>query len=250
MFTKKTNIGAIILSCVLMSLSILFSLNAISDETEEQTEEQAEEQAEQQAEQQAEEQHTKELITNRKAIISIIEDKLSTAYSFNSSSANRVPHFEKLDKIFPTWHHGEPAAARQFWLTLNLQAHLVQYRVDYVYMVNDVTAVVEGKRLIVWTRNNESSIIEKEFWPFQYWSNLTHHVNGKCVKCIDVTYAANYTIKLTRNDSNEWIIMSEELVNQPGIPNKWEADCSMDKFLRDWGFKSTCGQKSKTLFGQ
>lgn len=190
-----------------------------------------------------------EAVQQREAIIALVEDELSDAYSFNSQSEYPIPHFEKLDALFPSWHHGEAANARQFWLTLDFHAQLVQYRVDYIYKVNDFTAVIGGKRLVVWTRDEKSSIIEKEFWPFQYWANLTRHKNGKCVKCIDVTYAAVFEMRLNMDENGVWTVFSEKFTDQPGIPNIWEEDCTLEKFLKDWGFKSTCGEEKSSLFG-
>ncbi|MBN2717180.1 MAG: hypothetical protein JXX14_15110 [Deltaproteobacteria bacterium] len=189
-----------------------------------------------------------EAVQQRTAIIELVEDELSSAYSFNSKSDYPVPFYEKLDEIYPTWHHGEPAAARQFWLTLDFHAHLVQYRVDYIYKVNDFTAVAGGKRLVVWTRDERSSIIEKEFWPFQYWANLTQHKNAKCVKCIDVTYASVFELRLSLDENGKWTVIKEKLTEQPEIPNTWEEDCGMQKFLEDWGFISVCGKKKSSMF--
>jgi hypothetical protein len=188
-------------------------------------------------------------VQERGTIIALVEDDLSAAYSFDNQSQYPIPHFEKLDVLFPSWHHGEAAAARQFWLTLDFRAQLVQYRVDYIYKVNDFTAVVGGKRLVVWTRDEKASILEKDFWPFQYWANLTQHKNGKCVKCIDVTYAAVFEMRMTRDENGNWTIVAEKLTDQPGIPNNWEDDCAMEMFLRDWGFNSRCGTKKTSLFG-
>lgn len=187
-------------------------------------------------------------IQEREKIITLIEDDLSSAYSFDSESSYPIPHYEKLDGIHPLWHHGDPATGRQFWLTVNFQAHLVHYRVDSIHFANELTAFVRGKRLIVWTRNAESSIIEKRLWTFQYWANLNRHPNSRCVKCVDVTYAVGYNIKLKKKESGNWVIDKEELFEQPKIPNKWEENCALENYLKDWGFVTTCGKKSKSLF--
>lgn len=252
---KNRNMISILLLVLSVAAVISFSVIAFSGEAEtaervatsgEQIEDGID--AENGAENGAEE--MQQIVQHRETIISMVEDDFSAAYSFDSSSEYPIPHYEKLDRLFPMWHHGEPAAARQFWLTLDFHAQFVQYRVDYVYMVNDVTAVVGGKRLVVWTRSKDSSIIEKGYWPFQYWSNLTRHANDKCVKCIDVTYAVGYSMKLKLSERGAWSVISEELYDQPGIPNTWEEDCKMEKFLKDWGFNSTCGEEKMSLFGQ
>lgn len=191
-----------------------------------------------------------EAVLDRERIIEQIEDNLSTAYSFDADSPYKLPHYEVLDRIFPQWHRGEPAVARQMWLTLGFAAHVVLYRVDYVFLANRTTALVSGKRLVVWTRDPEASIVGKGLWPFQMWSNLTKYENSSCVKCVDVTYAVRYRMKLKKNEAGEWIIEEERLLDSPNIPHELENSCTMKKQLQDWGFEDICtgGGGKGTLF--
>lgn len=191
-----------------------------------------------------------EATIDRERIIEQIEDHLSDAYSFNTDSSYKLPHYEVLDRIFPQWHHGEPAVARQMWLTLGFAAHIVLYRVDYVFLVNRTTALVSGKRLVVWTRDPEASIVAKGLWPFQLWSRLAKYENSRCVKCVDVTYATRYRMKLKKTVQEEWMIEEERLLDSPSIPHEIKNSCTMKKQLKDWGFEDNCtgGGGKGTLF--
>ena len=65
------------------------------------------------------------IIKDKLAIIELVEDELSKAFSFEESTPHKVPHFEVLDRVYPKWHKDKPALARQFWLMHKFQAHLV-----------------------------------------------------------------------------------------------------------------------------
>jgi hypothetical protein len=188
-------------------------------------------------------------VRDREKIIELVEDDLAQAYTFLVDSSHKLPHYEVLDRIFPQWHHGEPAVARQMWLTLNFAAHIVLYRIDYVFLAGQTTALVAGKRLVVWTREPGSSIAGKGLWPFQMWTNLMQHENSRCVKCTDVTYAVRFRMKLKRGESGDWTIEEERTFDFPEIPHELENSCVMKKQLKDWGFMDTCtGSGKSTLF--
>jgi hypothetical protein len=177
----------------------------------------------------------------RDKIIELIEDELSEAYSFTGSSTHRVPHFEVLDRIFPKWHHGDPAAARQFWVNAGYQTFMVFYRVDYVYVVNEVSAKVEGKRLVLWKQTADGPDYS-EFWPFQLWAALpkrTHRDNTY----LSAIYPMRFKMKLTVNERGEWYIAEERIRDKPEMSNNLQNHCLYEKHLEEWGLKNDCNKK-------
>lgn len=177
----------------------------------------------------------------RDRIISLIEDELSSAYSYTRKSLHRVPHFEVIDKIFPTWHHGEAATARQFWVKANYHTFLVYYRVDYVYLISDVAAKVEGKKFVYWSQEDDAPDYEG-YWPFQLWAALgkrTHRDNTY----LSAAYAMRYKMKLSLNETGDWVITEERYSDNPEMINNLRDHCSFEKLLPDWGLKNECNQK-------
>lgn len=171
----------------------------------------------------------------RTEIITLIEDKLSEAYSFTENATHRLPHFEVLDTIFPRWHHGERAKGRQFWVSTNYRAFLVFYRVDYVHIVNGASVIVKGKKLIVWTENNDPKDLEG-FWPFQFWAALGTQSNNY----LNANYALRYTMKLNLTDTEEWVISEEIVHDKPEMENNLKDHCLYEKQLLDWGLRNYC----------
>lgn len=177
----------------------------------------------------------------REKIISLIERDLSQAYSYTNTSPHRLPHFEVIDEIFPQWHHGAPAVARQFWVTAGYSRFVVFYRVDYVHVMNDVAAKVEGKRLVIWSEYEDGPDLEK-FWPFQLWAALqkqTHRDNSY----LSSAYAMRFKMKLSLNEKGEWIIAEESFSDNPEMMNNIKDNCSFEKQMIDWGLKNDCNKK-------
>ncbi len=174
----------------------------------------------------------------RDKIIHLIEDKLSDACSFTESSTHKVPHFEVLDQIFPKWHKGERATSRQFWVDARYLAFLVFYRVDYIYITSDISAVVKGKKLIYWTENKDTSKLKK-LWPFQFWTDLIHRA-PRDNNYLNASYTVRYGMKLSLNESEEWVIAEEKLYDNPNMVNNLRDHCSSEKQLSDWGLRSDC----------
>ncbi len=215
-----------------------FSVRANAlDETEKDSSEDKAEKSDEAAAESYEEDNAK----MRLNIIDLIEKDLSQAYSYTQSSTHRLPHFEIIDKIYPKWHHGNAAAARQFWLNANYRTFMVLYRVDYVYLINDAAARVEGKRLIVWNENEEGIDIEK-YWPFQLWAALgkrTHRDNTY----LSAAYAQRYKMKLALNEKGEWVVAEEMIADNPEMVNNIKNPCLFEKQLEDFGLKNDCNKK-------
>jgi hypothetical protein len=174
----------------------------------------------------------------RTEIISLVEDTLSSSYSYSKTSTHQVPHFEVLDRIYPKWHHGKPAIGRQFWIDADYRAFFVLYRVDYVHIVNSVMTKVKGKKLIYWTKRDEAPKLDK-FWPFQFWASLGQR-SRRDNDYRESSYAIRFGMKITRNESLEWIISEEALYDEPNIENDIRDHCQYEKQLLDWGLKSDC----------
>lgn len=177
----------------------------------------------------------------RDKIINLIENELSEAYTFTESSMHRVPHFEVLDQIFPNWHHGSPSVARQFWVNADYKTFMVLYRVDYVYIVNNVSVKVEGKRLVIWNQGEDSPDYAK-LWPFQLWASIskrTHRDNTY----LAALYPMRYKMKLTVNEKGDWYIAEERIVDNPDMLNNLKNHCLFEKQLEDWGLKNDCNKK-------
>ncbi len=174
----------------------------------------------------------------RDEIIALIEERLSGAYSFGKKDPHKVPHFEVLDELFPKWHGGSPAVGRNFWLMAEYKTFLVFYRVDYVHLVNSLTAVAEGKKLIVWTRQDEGVQLEK-LWPFQLWDRLVP-ARGNKNSYLSAVYAMHYRMKLSRSESGRWFVVEEESRDAPNMENDLRVHCLFAEQLRRWGLRSTC----------
>ena len=180
-------------------------------------------------------------VSIRDKIINLIEGTLSEAYSFTGSSLHRVPHFEVLDKVYPKWHHGDPAVARQFWVNAEFVSFTVLYRADYVHIVNEVSARVEGKRLILWNQQEGGSDFS-EYWPFQLWASLpkrTHRDNTY----LSAMYPMRYKMKLAMDENGDWYIVEEQLRDIPEMANNLRNHCLYEKQLKDWGLKNDCNKK-------
>ncbi len=179
--------------------------------------------------------------TIRENIISLIEDDLSNAYSYTNKSSHRLPHFEVIDEIFPQWHQGNPAVARQFWLSAGYRRFLVFYRVDYVEIVNDMTAKVAGKRLVIWSEKEDELEFEK-YWPFQLWAALqkqTYRDNTY----LSAAYTMRYQMKLSLNETGKWFIVEERILENPEMMNNIKDNCTFKKQMADWGLKNDCDKK-------
>jgi hypothetical protein len=177
----------------------------------------------------------------RDKIIALIEHDLSNAYSYTSNSPHALPHFEVIDKIFPKWHHGNPAVARQFWVRAGYRRFVVFYRVDYVYVMSEAAAKVEGKRLVIWSENEEETDLEK-FWPFQLWAALqkqTHRDNTY----LSSAYTMRFKMSLSLNEKGEWIVADERFLDNPEMMNNIKDNCLFEKQMQDWGLKNDCNKK-------
>jgi len=179
-----------------------------------------------------------ETTRERETIIELIEDDLAAAYTYTKSSRHRVPHFEVLDRIFPGWHHGNPAVGRQFWVEARYRAFIVHYRVDSVFMTNAVTAIVRGKKLAAWSERKTDSGLQK-LWPVQLWTHLTtrRYQDNNYLSSI---YAMRFEMKLTRAENGGWIIATEKLYDNPQMENSLSHRCDYQKQFADWGLKSDC----------
>jgi hypothetical protein len=177
----------------------------------------------------------------RGKIVDLIENELAQAYSYTASSTHRLPHFEVIDQIFPKWHHGNPSAARQFWVNADYRTFVVLYRVDYVYLLNDAAAQVEGKRLVIWSETEDELNIEK-YWPFQLWASLEKRTQ-RDNSYLSAAYAIPYKMKMTLNEKGEWIVTEETLKNNPEMVNNIKNPCLYEKQLADWGLKNDCNKK-------
>ena len=79
-------------------------------------------------------------------VIGLVEDRLSKALSFKRRG--EVPDFSTLDEIHPGWDNGDPGKARRAWVDRNWFYHLVEYRVDSVFLTSLFTARVRGKKRV------------------------------------------------------------------------------------------------------
>ena len=174
----------------------------------------------------------------RREIIELVEDTLSEAYSFTPTSVHKVPHYEVLDRIFPGWHNGEPAVARDFWVVAAYRTFLVFYRVDYVHVVNSVTASVRGKRLVAWELVDGETDLKK-YWPIQFWTHLTSR-RYQANNYLHAIYAMRYQMKLTKTETGRWIIAEENFSSDAQIENKLSNQCTYMNQFRDWGLISEC----------
>ncbi len=177
----------------------------------------------------------------RETIIKLIEERLSNAYSFTASSVHKIPHFEVLDEIHQKWHHGKPAVARQFWVHAGYTAFKVLYRVDYVYIVNDVVAEVAGKKLIMWSQLDEKPDWD-DFWPFQLWASISKR-SQRDDSYLSAMYTMRYKMKLTINEKEEWTISEERISDNREMVNNLRDHCMYEAQLADWGLKNDCNQK-------
>lgn len=182
-----------------------------------------------------------ENIQIKSEIITLIEDKVSDAYSFRESSAHQMPNFEYLDRVFPKWHHGDPALGRNFWLMAQYRYFLVFYRVDYVHVVNDALVNVRGKKLIIWTKDPKSQKLDK-FWPIQFWSQLGV-MDQRDNNYLHAMYAMRYGMKLVRDATGGWIISEAYVYDNPAMDNNLSDHCKYKKQLAELGLASDCEEK-------
>lgn len=180
-------------------------------------------------------------IEMRDKIISLIEDQLSEAYSFTPKSTHPVPHFEVLDKLYPKWHFGKPAVSRQYWIDAGYTLFTVLYRVDYVFVMNDVVAKVEGKKMIIWSELEDVPDLSV-LWPFQIWSSLQRQ-KIRDNTYLSAAYAVRYKMRLTLNEEGQWIILEERLPKNPEMLNNLKKHCVYEKQMATWGLKNDCDRK-------
>ena len=180
-------------------------------------------------------------MATRSEIIALIEETLAEAYTFGPDSIHKVPHFEVLDEIHPKWHHGKPALARQYWVAAGYTAFKVYYRVDYVYIVNDVVIEVEGKRLIMWSQLDEPPTWDN-YWPFQLWASIPKR-SQRDDSYLSAMYTMRYKMKLAINEKEEWTITEERLFDNPEMVNNLRDHCTYEEQLEDWGLKNDCNRK-------
>jgi hypothetical protein len=189
----------------------------------------------------AEENEAADAVETRGKIIDLIEHDLAEAYSFTESSTHRLPHFEIIDRIFPKWHHGNAAGARQFWVSAAYRMFVVLFRVDYVYLMNDAAARVEGKRLVIWSQNEEGTDFGK-FWPFQLWAAVGKRTQ-RDNSYLEAAYTMRYQMKLALNEKGEWVVVEETQRDNPEMVNNIKNPCLYEKQLADWGLKNDCNKK-------
>lgn len=80
------------------------------------------------------------------AVIQLIEDRLAAAYTIRGPKD--TPDFGTLDRIYPQWHHGEPAKQRRKWTFHRYLSYQVSYSVYSVWINRPDTAVVKGKKTV------------------------------------------------------------------------------------------------------
>lgn len=184
-------------------------------------------------------------IAARDEIIALVEDKLSDACSFGERSSHKVPHFEVLDELFPKWHGGDPAVGRNFWLMAEYRAFAVFYRVDYVHLVNSLSAVAEGKKLIFWTKKDDTFAVEK-LWPFQLWDRLSP-ARGNKNSYLSAVYSMRYRMKLSRSESGRWFVVEETTRDEPNMENDLRVHCLFPEQLKKWGLDNSCRQSRLSM---
>ena len=123
----------------------------------------------------------------RYEIISLIEDRLASAYSIKSSSES--PDFGTLDIIYPEWHNGSPVEARRNWSSHNYEKYDVSYVVYSVYENQPGLATAKGEKEIKFSR-----------W-YGFWSSP--------VKMKEEITRKPFTIICVQDASGEWSILSE-----------------------------------------
>ncbi len=124
---------------------------------------------------------------NKLAVIEIIEDHLSNAFTIRSADDN--PDFGTLDFIFPQWHNGEPAEERRGWTFHGLQTYKIKYVVYSVHEDQPGIMTVQGIKRIALTRL-------LKFWIFP-------------PELKQETFSIAYTIKCRQKRMGEWIITKE-----------------------------------------
>jgi hypothetical protein len=174
----------------------------------------------------------------RAELITMVEVDLSEAYSFPCRTNERLPDFEKLDRIYPTWHLGDPAVARRYWLKTGYRYHRVFYRVDYVRSQGEFRAEIGGKKLVVWTKNREAELT-CELWPFQYWP-WAEKCESEWVDCDYAIYALKYKLEARKSQQGGWTIVRERTDRRPIIPPEARQECSFEKQLLDWCPRCSC----------
>jgi len=126
---------------------------------------------------------------DRLAIIRLIEDRLAEALTIRNE--DETPDFGTLDRIYPQWHGGEPAKARQAWTFHSYRNHVVTYVVHTVNMDRPAMATVMGKKQVSFARKK------------------------KLLKTIPrterKTEEARFTLVCRRRPSGDWEIMKETL---------------------------------------
>lgn len=174
----------------------------------------------------------------RDTLVSLVEVELSEAYSFPCPGGQQLPDFEALDRVYPTWHRGDPAVARRYWLHTGYRYHRVFYRVDFVRSQGQFRAELAGKKLVVWTKNRDADLT-CDLWPFQYWP-WAEKCESEWIDCEYAIYALKYTMEARKSHAGEWTIVGERTDRQPIAPPTARQECSFEKQLLDWCPRCSC----------
>jgi hypothetical protein len=179
-------------------------------------------------------------------IIMLIEDNLSTAYSFTAEEAEKIPDFSILDRIFPNWHHGKPAESRKTWLKKGYLIHQILYRVDFITMQSEFRAKAKGKKLVIWT-NNDKPLPQKEFWQVQLWAQA-EYCKKSLVECDYMIYSQRYSMDLEKSNFDHWFVVREHNEDKPRVPHTVKKTCSLSRQLGDFCPKCDCPAPVEPLF--
>ncbi len=98
--------------------------------------------------------------TEKKKLIAMIENELAGAWTIGSPEDN--PCFGTLDRLYPEWHGGDPAAARRKWTFHGYETYHVFYRVYTLDMSQPGLAVLKGKKTVLQQRMITFSIFPPE----------------------------------------------------------------------------------------
>jgi len=121
------------------------------------------------------------------AIIRLIEDRLAAALTIWSEKD--APDFGTLDRIYPEWHHGEPAKQRRQWTFHDYQYYMVIYSVHSVWINRPNAAIVKGNKKVRSSR-------KISFLKFFRDTKME-------------TFEIQFTITCRRNSLGLWEIMKE-----------------------------------------
>lgn len=126
---------------------------------------------------------------DKRAIITLIEDRLSEALTVRSPKER--PCFGTLDEVYPEWHGGKPVEERRRWTFHHYEEYTVTYQVHTVYIRQPGLAVAKGVK-----RTKLYRLVEFSIFPPELKKETSEE---------------NFSMTCRRKPTGEWEIIKETI---------------------------------------